>query len=39
MSKWCIHSTATSRSELKKERMLWCYILEITTAWDASLIK
>jgi hypothetical protein len=23
MSKWCIHSTATSRAKLKKERKLW----------------
>jgi hypothetical protein len=26
-------------SKLKKERRPWCYLLKITTAWDASLVK
>jgi hypothetical protein len=39
MSKWHIHNTATSRAELKKERKTWYCLLEITTTWDASLIK
>jgi hypothetical protein len=39
MSKWCIHSTTISRAELKKERKLWYCLLEIMTAWDASLIR
>jgi hypothetical protein len=39
MSEWHIHSTATSRAERKKEWKPWYYMLEITTAWDASLIK
>jgi hypothetical protein len=39
MSKWRIHSTTTSQAELKKGRKLWYCLLEIATAWDASLIK
>jgi hypothetical protein len=39
MSKWHIHSTATSWAELKKARKLWYCLLEVTTAWDASPIK
>jgi hypothetical protein len=39
MSEWRIHSTTTSQGELKKERKPWFYLLEIMTAWDASLIK
>jgi hypothetical protein len=39
MSKWHIHSTGTSGAELKKVQKLWYCLLEITTIWDASLIK
>jgi hypothetical protein len=39
MSEWRICSTTTSWAELKKERKLWCYLLEIMIALSASLIK
>jgi hypothetical protein len=39
MSEWHIHNTTTSRTELKKEQKSWYCLLEVTTTWDASLIK
>jgi hypothetical protein len=39
MSKCHIHSTSTSQTVMKKEWKPWCYLLEFTTTWDASLIK
>jgi hypothetical protein len=38
MSEWHNSNTAISRAELKKEWKPWYWLLEITTAWDDSLI-
>jgi hypothetical protein len=39
VSEWHIRNTATSRAELKKERKPYFCLLEVTTTWDALLIK
>jgi hypothetical protein len=35
MSEWCIHSTTTSRAEVKTEQKPWYCLLQMMTAWDA----